>query len=411
MPTFLRADRRPLFFAIVLTCFSIVRHADADVERADDEIYELADGEVLHSELWLRADSATFAGTAHEDISVFCKDLVFSGSFGGDVHALATQRLLFSGTASNQLRFAGQRQIRIEGHAKKSLVAVASSITLSADARLDGTAILVGDTVITAGEQRSHLWVIASKATIQGELFGDLRIIADDIVIQPGTIIHGDVVYSSANELVPGSKVTIDGEVRRKELATWRLSYQDYVLFLLSLFVCTILIAIPLIRLCPHTIGMSVGFIREAPGRSAMVGIAALWVAPIAAVLAMIFPMILPIGMIALALLVLFVFLSQILVALSVGDLLIRNQGPSSFRRVIGTISSGLVLLYILATIPIVSLIVWMVIITLGTGGLILGCLATQRPPKLQPAQSGPVKESPSGSENKMNEESPQPKE
>ena len=406
MPYSSRIDRRSFYFAMVLTFFGIVCHVGADVERANYEIYELAEGEVLDSELWLRADTATFAGTAHEDITVFSKDIVFSGSLGGDVHALATQLLLFSGSASNQLRFLGQRQIRIEGHAKKSLVAVASSITLSSVARLDGAAVLVGDTVITAGEQHGDLWVIASKATIQGELFGDLRIIADDIVLQPGTIIHGDVVYSSASELVPGSKVTIGGEIRRQKLPTWGLSYQDYLLFQLSLFVSTILIAMPLIRMFPHTIGMSVGFIREAPGRSAIVGIATLWAAPISAAVAILFPMALPIGIIALATLVLFGFLSQIIVALIVGGLIVRNQGPSSFRRVMLTVCCGLVLLYILVSIPIVSLIVWMVIVTLGTGGLILGSLATQHPTRLQPTPSGPGNETPPGSEHETNEES-----
>ena len=403
MPSSLCTDRQSIFFAIVLALFGIAGNAGADVERADYETYELAEGEILDSELWLHADAATFAGTTHEDISVLSKDIVLSGSLGGDVHALATQLLLFNGTASNQLRFAGRR-IQIEGHANKSLVAVASSITLSSVARLDGAAVLVGDTVTTAGEQHGHLWIVANKATIQGELFGDLRIIADDIVLQPGTIIHGNVVYSSASELVPGSKVTIGGEVRRKELVSWGLSYKDYILFQLSLFVSTILIAVPFIRLFPHTIGLSVGFIREAPGRSAMVGIAALWAAPISVALAVLFPITLPLGMIALATLVLFGFLSQIIVALIVGGLLVKNQGPSPFRKVMLTVCCGLVLLYILASIPIVSVIVWMVIITLGTGGLILGCLATQRPAILQPPPSGSAKETPPGSENETNE-------
>ena len=350
----------------------------AAVHVAAEESYELPAGERLEQELWLKAGEATLAGDAADDISLFAGSITLSGTLGGDVHALATRQLTFSGTAAEQLRLAGLR-IQFDGHARKSVIAAANSISLSDAARLDDAAILVADTVVTGGEQQGPLWVVANKATIQGVINGDLRIIADDIVIQPGTVIRGDVVYSSTRELTPGSRVLIDGEVRRHVVAGPGLSYAGYLRLLLSLFVSTLLLGLPLIRFLPRTLGLSAGLARTAPGRCALAGLAALWLLPLLAVACLFSPVTLPLGLVLLGTLALLGFLAQVVAALVLGSLLHRRPTPPSYARVGLSFAAGLLLLYILAATPIINLMVWIAAITLGTGGLVMGVLASQQ--------------------------------
>lgn len=365
-----------LLVAGLLLC--LANETLAVVEAVHLDLYELAADERLEAELWLRTDEATLAGTAEDDLSILARTLTLSGSFDGDVNALASEQLIFSGDASDQLRLLAL-QVQLDGTARKSLVALARSIAMSPDARLEDAAVLVADTVVTEGYQQGPLWVLANKATIQGELHGSLWILAEDIVIQPGTTIHGDVTYSSPEELIPGSKVTIHGELKRTVVGGPGLTYGGYLMILTAMFLSTLLLGIPLIRFFPRTIGLSAGMIREATGRCILSGMVAVWVLPMFVAAFLLVPLTLPLGLALLCGLVFFGFLSQILVALVLGSLVWRQPAPSTFSRIGITYFLGLLLLYILAAAPILNVMVWIFTATLGLGGLVMGTLASQQ--------------------------------
>jgi hypothetical protein len=259
------------------------------VEHRRTSSYELAEGETLAEELWLAASNAVFAGTTMADISVFAQTITLSGEFGQDVNALASGQLHFRGQARDQLRLAG-RYLELAGEAGRSLVAVGGTVALGAESRLRDTAVLVGNTVVVDGQADADVWVIANDATIQGTIGGDLRLMAGDVVILPGTHIRGDVVYSSPQVLNPGRQVRIDGELVRRQTRKVGLSYGAYVLLQALLFAGALVVALPFVRLFPRTVMHSAGILVRVPGRCMLVGVALTWITPLAILVLIWFP-------------------------------------------------------------------------------------------------------------------------
>ena len=71
-----------------------------------------------------------------------------------------------------------------------------------------------------------------------------------------------------------------------------------------------------------------------------------------------------------------------------------RWHGPQSFTRVMLAMILGLVLLYALATLPVVGLAVWFVVTFVGIGALVLGMFETQMQgtgPQPGPGPTGPA--------------------
>lgn len=352
--------------------------ADA-IERLSRDHYELAAGEVVESELWLTAGSATFSGTTRDDIYVYAARVNLTGTFEQDVWACGGTSLVFSGSAENQVRLAG-RHVRIEGEFQRSVIALGESVALADSARLHGSAVLIGDTVTTAGDLQGDVWIYANTATIQGSIHGDLTITAGDIVISPGTVIDGDILYASAQELLPGSKVEVGGDVIRKDVPAIGLSYSAYLAWQAMLLGSTVILAIPFLRWFPATAGVSVVMLRSAPVRCLLTGLVIVWIVPLVAVAFLVIPWFFPAGLVMLAGILVLVFFSQITVAIFVGSTLLRQSGAQSFRRVIIALLIGLLVLYILTSAPIVNTAVWLLVATIGSGALVWGCIAAQQP-------------------------------
>jgi hypothetical protein len=366
----------PLVAAAILCGLASPAHA---LQRLHQDVFELPPGQELESELWLTAGTASFDGTARDDIYVYAQGADLAGDFHGDVWVVGTTSLVFRGTAENQVRLAG-RQVRVDGELRKSLIAIGESVTLTATSKLDRAAVLVGDTVTVAGEQRGDVWIYANTATVQGTIAGALNVTAGDIVISPGTVIRGDLVYASSRELIPGSKVTVGGEIRRQELRTIGFTYSGYLLLQAILFLSTLIVAIPYLRWFPATAAMSAVTLRTAPLRCLVTGLILVWILPVIGIACLLVPWLLPVGVVLLALLVVTLFLSQAAVAIVVGSLLIRRTGRVRFGSAVTALGIGLLALYILTSMPIFNVATWLLVITLGSGALLWGCIATQQP-------------------------------
>lgn len=295
--------------------------------------------------------------------------------------------------ARDQLRLAG-RYLDLRGDAGRSLVAVGGTIALSGDSRLRDAAVLIGNTVVVDGAADAELWVIANEATIQGTIGGNLRIIAGDVVILPGTHIAGDVIYSTPKPLEPGRQVQIDGELVRKQGRTVGLSYPAYLMLQALLFAGALVVALPFVRLFPRTVMHGAGILVRAPGRCMLVGIALTWLTPMAVLLLIWFPVTLPLAIAMLGLLVAYAYLAQVIVALVIGGLLLRRRSSPTPPNAAAALFIGLLLLYILSCIPILSVVVWIGVVTAGVGGLAIGTWSSQQvriPPQgLHPADTPP---------------------
>jgi len=363
------------FLLLACTCASAIRF-----ERT--ETYRLPEGESQADELWLIADSADSAGVYEDDFfGLVGTTSTLSGVYRNDLWILGDE-IVMSGDAEEHARFMG-RVLRVSGTVGKSLAAAASSVSIHSEGVVKGDAVLFGENVLIEGEIGGGARIMAVSVTVTGRIHGNLRVVADDIVILPGAYIGGDVVYTSSRELVLDDKVTVGGQLRRKDVEATDVTQQRSSItqtFTLQafLYLCAIVAALPFVGIFPQFTGTAVRKLRQSAWKCGLVGIAAFCLLPMIAFFAFITIIGIPLSLILMTVYLLFIYLSKVIVALVIGGIAMSRRGPQPFSRVFAALSMGLLLLYLLGALPYIGFMVWILTTLFGLGALVLAVFTSQ---------------------------------
>jgi hypothetical protein len=141
------------------------------------------------------------------------------------------------------------------------------------------------------------------------------------------------------------------------------------------------------IALFPRYTGHAVRRVRRSFWNTALIGGLAFVLLPAAAVLAVLTVIGIPVGLLLAAGYLVLLYVSKIVVGLAVGGILLQRSGPQPYGSAALTMAVGLLLLYFLASLPIVGSIGTIIIMFTGLGGLILALADIQygqRPPPLR---------------------------
>jgi len=134
-----------------------------------------------------------------------------------------------------------------------------------------------------------------------------------------------------------------------------------------------------LILTTPKQVSAAMDALRLDPWRSLGWGALLLFATPIACIIVMITVIGLPLGLIALALWGIGIYLSQIPVALTLGRLILKREEASLSRGpMIGYLALGLFILYLLNWIPVLGFFIGLMTVLFGMGSLITACIRDQ---------------------------------
>jgi len=289
----------------------------------------------------------------------------------------------FGGTVDGDLRILASSAI-LAGQAKGNLMVYARGLQLTSNATVQGEAALFGDTVICEGTVDGHALIFAQSLTLGGRWNGDVRIHAKEIRVIPGTVIAGDLIYTSPKPLTVDSSVEIGGElIPRQNLMPKADIFSLAALrartpILGYLFMAALLAGMPFVGFFPAVAGRAARQLSTSPWRVLLAGVVTVVFVPF--VIGFVFltvvgiPLALLLGMLYLSL----TYLSHIIIALWLGHKLLRTPGPQSFSRVLAALATGLFILYALSVLPGVAGFIIMPLVLLGTGSLVVALL--QRP-------------------------------
>ena len=161
------------------------------------------------------------------------------------------------------------------------------------------------------------------------------------------------------------------------------------------LYFCAIMTAIPFMGVFSGFTGRSVRALREAPWKCGITGFIAFCLMPMVGFFVLLTIVGIPLGVLLFGFYAALVYLSKIIVALTVGGVILRRRGHQPFGRVFTALSFGLVLLYFLSSLPLVGMFFWLLTVMLGLGAMVLVILfgrsfiATEPPPV--PATTSPA--------------------
>lgn len=356
----------------------------------------------FNDDVFITGNSIRFQSNVAGDLIGASQELVFSGICDGNIN-WASRWLTINGPVDGSLRGFAQT-ININAPVGRNLIAFAQSITIGPSTHISREAFLAGEEIVFEGTIDNLLRIEGDKVTIGGNIGGNLNIEANQIEIKPSTIIEGDLIYQSYEKIKLDESVHIAGKTDWTELkkesekskyhAFQPIKYMIIMYLIMNLFFSSIVflltlflgnkILIPLMYLALIVSGLVVVSINRNMASKAVraiqerfmvslgLGILMILLFPIAAFLATLTIVGIPVGIMLVFTFGIFSFTGVIYSAQFVGAyicrlLKIERQPSSALYLIIGVVFLATVIL-----IPIIGWLAAFLTLALGLGSLTL---------------------------------------
>ena len=309
---------------------------------------------------------------AEQDLTIAGQRVFVSGRVGGDVIA-AGEVVIVRGEVADDIRAAG-RIVMVTGKVGDHIVAAGQEVSIDDGAEVNGSAWLAGDTVRIDGRIGGDLKAAGRKVILAGEVAGDVEIAAQEIAIEAGAVVHGDLVWRSSTELDLSAEARITGEVIQKpvpEQIFERPDDRSGILFDFGLIIAVVATYL----LFPHACVATALAAQSSPWKSLGLGLLLLVVTPIAAVLLLATVVGAFLALMLLVLYLLTLMLGFIAGLFTLGDLGLRLLGKrddaSRIIRVLAIVAA-VAALAIFQMVPVLGGVMGLLVWLIGLGAVTL---------------------------------------
>lgn len=378
--------------AILLTALAAVPVMAADLRGGEN--VTIASGEVVNGDLYAAGTDITINGTVNGDVWAAGRTIIINGTINGAVTA-AAQSITLNGPIARSVRIAGQTLI-VNSSIKTDLVAFATTLDITSQAKVGGDLILGCSTVQLAGQVDGSIRGGGGNVTITGGINGNINIGVETLTITSTATIQGNLDYTSENEagIQPGAK--IGGKVTQKlpepkdrkrdgDIFPWLAAagIASVILWKVLGFLMALVVGVILLFTVRRRTVSLADSIKTNPLSSLGWGALILFVTPIAAIIVCVTVIGLPVGIIALVLYGIAIYLSQIPVALCLGRLILRRfREVESGGILVGTLATGLAILGVLGCIPVIGFLVGLATALFGLGSLVASQIKLRAEPR-----------------------------
>jgi len=361
--------------AISLTLMLMAAFAAAPVLAFDGrtgDTVTVTQNEVVDGDLYVIGRSIIIDGTVNGDIFGIGQEITISGTVNGGV-TLVGETLTLNGQVAHGARLAGET-INVNSSIGRDIAAAGATLKVGGTAEIAGDLVLGFGTAYINGHVNGNIKGGGGEVTITNGVGGNVDLAVDKLTITSAANIEGDLVYTSENEASIQSGAQLGGSTTHNvpekpaEPSPFSVARGKLLGFLMIL-----VIGIIVILLATERVSAMADSIRNKPWPSLGWGALVLFVTPIAALIVICTIIGLPLGLIALALWGIAIYLSQIPVGFLIGRLIIRRNGEIESRGLmIGALALGLVILLVLGLIPYIGWLVMLLTIMFGLGSLVV---------------------------------------
>lgn len=330
----------------------------------------------VSEDFYAAGDSVEIRADMGGDVVVAGQRVTVNGRIEGDVIA-AGENVTLAGSLLDDARVAA-RSMTLTGSVGDHLVAAGETVVLAEPSRVEGFAWLAGNRIDVQGAVGGDLVAAGQNVTISGTVHGNVTLEAEDAVIADGAHVQGDLTWPRghapeihAGARVDGRRIETEGEPERMSMMEGPGIVVGIILGTLSLLLLTLVLraAVP-----PVMLGAA-ALLRARPGLSLAVGLLALIVAPIVAIVAFVTVIGVPLGLvILLAYVALLVIGVPVAIDVAV-DLVLgrarKGRPVSAGWRVLALALASLVFVA-LTQIPILGGLIGLATVLFGLGALVL---------------------------------------
>jgi cytoskeletal protein CcmA (bactofilin family) len=338
--------------------------------------YLVGSTDVVEDEVWVLSTVSTTDGTFENDLNIITgSPLILNGRYDGNVTGAASVEATLNGVSERNLRLFSQT-IKINGAVSGNFMAVADTVVISTNAVIDGDALILANSVVQEGVIEGDVSITASRiVTLAGTIGGNSRITSQEILLTDDARLKGDLLYKAPKILYPDEGI-VGGNLQRMLPPALLTSARLYKIGIW--FMAAFLAGVPFITLFPMTTAMASQLIKRSPMKCLLVGLLTSGALPILGIMSISSLVGVPLGVLLLTSWGILVYLSRIIMGLTIGTLLLRGKN-NSIGLVLAAMALGLVIIYTATIFPAIGVPVQMIVLWLGMGSLILSLLEKRR--------------------------------
>lgn len=365
-------------FTVFIVSLLILLFGGAGVVSAQNndpgKIVEVKKGDVINNDYFASGDLVTISGKVNGDVFIFAQKIIIDGEVNGDLIA-AGGEILIPGKVDHDARLAASK-ISLSGTVDGSVTGGTGEFTFARSGRIGNSIVLGTNDVSLQGYIGKDLFVWARKVIVSNAIGGSIKAAVEDLTLDPGAIIGGDINYWATNNLTVnmGSSIvgqTVKHEVKKSDSSPASISKSvtgALPALRITGFLFSLLFGLLVIKLLPVFSLRVADFASAKPFKSFWVGLLILIVTPFLMLLLILTIIGIPFALALLFLLLLVLCFSKIFVSISVGNFLEKKfkLNSSVFLKFIG----GLMVLSLVSMVPIIGGIVGFLVFFIGVGAL-----------------------------------------
>jgi cytoskeletal protein CcmA (bactofilin family) len=292
-------------------------------------------------------------------------DVRFSGAIGGDYLGAGGSQTI-NGRIHGSLRTGGG-SVYVTAAIDRNATVIGGNVELDSTAVVGRNAYLAGSTIRVSGTVRDGLIASGGTVNVNGLIGGDVQINAGELRIGPHAQIAGNLRYR-----VPGGKFHIDPAARITGTVTALPAHRGNGFFRVLWMLGFLLAGAVVVALVPRFAADAAETLRQRPGRSAILGVAAMILVPIAICIALVTIIGIPFAVVAVAVFVVLVYLARIPLAVWLGRVLLGASTRTSSQGALVHFLVGGLVLVVVGLIPFLGGLVTLIATILGFGTILL---------------------------------------
>ncbi|MDD4737318.1 MAG: polymer-forming cytoskeletal protein [Kiritimatiellae bacterium] len=359
--------------ALPLLLLLLAAHSAHAISFVSTNLYNLPETEISKQEIWIACEKAQIDGSAQNDLLLAAQEATLTGAFDMDLW-VAAQDILYSGQTAGHIRLAAKSAI-VSGTAGDNLICAASTMDITEEAHLHGNALLLGENTLFQGRLDGDLTIYAANATISGVIGGSVKVIANDIVIMPSTVIEGNLEYLTGKELFLDPNVQLGGTLQRLILPQTikkEQSWSDRLMLQAYFYMSALIVGLAWLFFFPTLSMAAVSTARESMLRCFLIGLAFLCCFPVIIGVFFVSLLGIPLALVLAAIYGIFLYIAKIITAYALGLMLLRRPADQPFlQNAFTVLSAGMLCLYLPAAIPSLTFFIWIISACCGLGALL----------------------------------------
>ena len=335
------------------------------------DVLTIASGEVREGDLYAAGEAVRVDGRLNGDLVAGARRILVDGRVEGDLFA-AGNTIDLRGPSGDSTRIAGQI-LTVDTTIDGDLLAGGEELHLTENASVAGGLTAAASLVEIDGTVGRGARVAAGEIIVRGTVNGDANFIADRLDLAPGARITGDLDYRARTPLSPEAAAQVEGAVRYEEPIE---DPEDGgggfgFLFWFWQVLASLLTGIVVVAALRGVVERLVASIAEETTLGALLGFTAFLLIPVAAAIAIVTLVGLPIGVAAVLLFGLALYAAKLPIAVWLGGRLLGLAGRPGASPY-AAMAVGILLLYLLFAIPFVGWLFWLAATWLGLGAMVV---------------------------------------